>query len=87
MKSIQKFVCEECLQEYETEAECVKCESKHWEVKEITKKFYLGSVIEERAIPTGIQIEFTNGEKISYTNFSANNAKSIFREKRQTDER
>lgn len=63
MKKVQKYVCDICCNEYETEKECLKCEKSHAEVEKVI--FDYGSVSESK-YPHRIHVNFKDGIQVHY---------------------
>lgn len=66
MKTITHYVCEICETEYETEAECRKCEEFHKKPVSIVSAGYLPYTHPTNAYPTNLVVEMEDGVRRVY---------------------
>lgn len=66
MKMLEKYQCEYCRTEYREKCDCEQCEKNHKVKPKIKKIFYQSYKIDRSGYPTLINIEFENGETVSY---------------------
>ncbi len=66
MKTIQKFQCEVCHTEYAKKEDCQNCEEGHKKVEGICSTRYVSIRQNGSGYPVSVDIEFDNGEVITY---------------------
>lgn len=66
MKELSKYQCEYCHAEYREKSACEQCEKNHKIKPKIKKSVYLSHEMDRSGYPTRINIEFENGETITY---------------------
>lgn len=66
MKTLEKYQCEYCHTEYREKSACERCEKNHKVKSKIKKTVYQSYEIDRSGYPMRINIEFENGETITY---------------------
>ena len=66
MKTLEKYQCEYCHTEYHEKSACERCEKNHKVKPKIKKTIYQSYEMDRSGYPMRINIEFENGETITY---------------------
>lgn len=66
MKTLSKYQCEYCHTEYREKSVCEQCEKNHKVKPKIKMSIYQSFEMDRRGYPIRINIEFENGETITY---------------------
>ena len=66
MKEVAKYQCEYCHTEYREKNKCVECEKNHKIKPKIKKSVFQPYEQDRSGYPMRINIEFENGEVITY---------------------
>ena len=66
MKTLSKYQCEYCHTEYREKNACEQCEKNHKVKPKIKKNVFLCYEMDRSGYPTKINVEFENGEVITY---------------------
>lgn len=66
MKELSKYQCEHCHTEYRNKSDCEVCEKNHKIKAKIKKCVYNPYGNDRSGYPIGINIEFENGDVVTY---------------------
>lgn len=66
MKKLLKYQCEYCHTDYSEKTNCERCEKNHKVKLNIKKTVYLPYGMDGSGYPMQINVEFENGEVITY---------------------
>lgn len=66
MKELLKYQCEHCHTDYSEKTNCERCEKNHKVKLNIKKTVYLPYGMDGSGYPMQINVEFENGEVITY---------------------
>ena len=66
MKEVKHYICDICNTEYNSKHQCEKCEKSHKKTVKIKAAHYISVTQNQKGYPQKIDVEFENGEVLTY---------------------